>query len=305
MPTTQKIAEGIFSIDAQMWYPGVASVYLVIGKQIALVETGLSTSAPHILDGIKKLGFDKEDISHIVLTHIHLDHAGSAGILLKELPRAKVFAHKMGASYLVEPTHLLRRARQSLGDTVANLYSLDLVQPVEARRIETVDDGDIIDLGGRYLKVIGAPGHAPHHLCFYENQLNALFCGDLLGTRNSKRDVLYPTTPAPDFNLQSTIDNINELKQLDISTLLFSHFGPSREVDRLLDLSIQKHTEWGQIVREASLEKDDLDYISRKLLERIKGDIIPQSEPLQLQEASIYAQGYLHYFKKASDNNNL
>ena len=113
-----------------------------------------------------------------------------------------------------------------------------------------------------------------------------------------------PTTPAPDFNLQSTIDNINELRKLDTTTLLFSHFGPSRDVEKLLDLSIQKHTKWGEIVREASQENDDMDYISRTLLEHIKGDIIPQAESLQLQEAFIYAQGYLHYFNKVSNNSN-
>ncbi|MDP2719261.1 MAG: MBL fold metallo-hydrolase [Dehalococcoidia bacterium] len=298
MSDIQKIDEGLFSIDAHMWHPGLASAYVVAGKQVALVETGLSTSAPYILKGLKDLGFASEDISYIILTHIHLDHAGSAGILMKEMPRAKVITHKRGVPHLVDPTRLLNGARQALGEKVAGMYNLDKFLPVEAERIDTVEDGDSIDLGGRQMKAISTPGHAPHHFCFFESQSRALFTGDLLGTHHSESNVLHPTTPAPDFNLDVTIDNINKLKQMDIKTLLFSHFGASLEVGRLLDLSIKKHTEWGNIVRGAIADKKDLGYMARSLLEHIRGGIPSRSNAVELEEAVIYAQGYLSYFQK-------
>lgn len=304
MTNTQKIADGLYLIDAHMWFPGLASVYLVAGRQVALIETGISASAPYILEGINELGFRTEDISYIIVTHAHLDHAGSAGILMKEFPRARLIVHKLGAPHLIDPTRLLNGARRSLGNKVADLYRLDLVIPVDPVRIEMVEGGETIELGGRTLRLVAAPGHCPHHICPYETQSQSLFCGDLLGTYNQKYDILSPTTPAPEFDLRITLETINNLKQMDIRSLLFSHFGPSVEVERLFNLAIQKHTKWGEIVLEALKENISPENIYNKLLVQIKEDAPFMPEWLNLEAAPMYAKGYLTYFEREAQNGN-
>ncbi|MBI4330489.1 MAG: MBL fold metallo-hydrolase [Chloroflexi bacterium] len=298
MTVTEKIAEGIYLIDAHMWFPGLASVYLVVGRRVALVETGLSTSAPYILEGMRELGFRPEDISFVVVTHAHLDHAGGAGILMKQLPRARLVVHKSGAPHLVDPTRLLNGARRSLGDMVADRYRLDLVVPVDVARVDTVEGGENLDLEGRKLELMAAPGHCPHHICPYELQHRALFCGDLLGTYNKPYDILSPTTPAPEFNLRITVETINRLKQMDIRMLLFSHFGPSAEVERLFDSAIAKHTCWGQIVEEAAREDRGPEHIYQKLLAQIREDNPFMPDWLNLEAAPMYAKGYLTYLER-------
>ena len=302
MPNTQKVADGIFLIDAMMWFPDMASAYLVAGKSVALVETGLSTSAPHILEGMKELGFRREDISYVIVTHAHLDHAGSAGILMREFPRARLISHKLGAPHVIDPSRLMNGAKRSLGEKIANDYRLDLVVPVDAGRIDTVEGGEIMDLGGRSLEIIHTPGHAPYHISPYEREHRALFTGDLLGGYDLKYDDLCPFTPAPEFNLEVTLESINKLKLMEIEMLLFSHFGPSRQVERLLNMAIQKHTRWGEICEKAWRERGSLEYVSHELLGQIRNDGAYMPDWLNVESATMCAQGFLNDLKRKSLN---
>ncbi len=297
MATTRKIAEGIFLIDAYMWFPNMASVYLVVGKRIALIETGITTSASYILEGIKDLGFQKEDVSHIIVTHVHLDHAGSAGILLKEIPGATLVAHELGIPHLVDPTRLMEGARKALGDMISDRYRLDLVVPVEGKRVEAVKGGEVIDLGGRNLEIIATPGHAPHHISPYETEHSALFCGDLLGSYDSEYDSLFPFSPAPDFNPDVTIDTISKLKLMGIKRLLFSHFGESQEAEKVFNLAIQKYTEAGQVALEAWRNGGTLEYVAQQLLALVKDGTPYKPHWLQVESATLCAMGYVNYYK--------
>ncbi len=301
---TQKLGEGIFLIDARMFFPGLASVYVVAGKKdVALVETGLSSCAPEILDGLSSLGFRPEDITYVIVTHAHLDHAGSAGILLKTLPRAKVVVHEVGAPHMINPTRILNGARRALGDKIADKYRLDLVLPVEASRVMTVKGGETIDLGGRRLDLIATPGHCPHHISPYEPALKALFTGDVLGTYNQEFDMLCPTTPAPEFNLRITLETINKIRAMDIDVLYFSHFGASGQVNRLFDEAVEKHSRWGEVVLKAKGAGLGAEHIYQSLFKEIVRDAPFMPEWLNKESGSMYAQGYLVYYDRENNHN--
>ena len=208
-----EVADGIYSIDVEMWTPEYSSVYLVVGDRIALIETGLSTSSDKILEGIKHLGFRYEDIDFIVVTHIHLDHAGGAGIVAEKLPSAKVIAHKDGAKHLINPSKLIYSATKALGE-LSKAYGLDKIVPIAQDRMEPVDEGNIIDLGSRKLEVLWTPGHAPHHICLYDDKSRGIFAGDAVGVYYPHEDLLTPTTPPPDFDVEVAIGTIERLKKI-------------------------------------------------------------------------------------------
>lgn len=292
--------DGISVIDAGMFFPGLASVYLVAGKRVALVETALSSCAPRIVEGIASLGIRPEDIAYIIVTHAHLDHAGSAGILLKSLPEARLVVHEAGAQHVIDPTRIVNGARRSLGEKVSGLYRLDLVTPVDSSRVITVKGGETIDLGGRRLEIIATPGHCSHHISPYDPALKALFCGDLLGTYNREYNVLCPTTPAPEFNLRITLETINVLRRLDIEWLYFSHFGASHEVTRLLDESVEKHNRWGEVVMRAKESGGSMEDISQALLREIRRDAPYMPDWLNEESGPMFARGYLTCFERES-----
>ncbi|MDO8472590.1 MAG: MBL fold metallo-hydrolase [Dehalococcoidia bacterium] len=285
----------IYLIDAQTWAPGYSSVYLVAGSRgIALVETGLSTPAETILEGIRRHAIRPNDVTHIVLTHLHLDHAGSAGILSKEMPGASVFIHPMGATHLADPSRLLASAGRALGD-FGKTYGLDQVVGVESSRIRLTRDGDVLDLGDFRLRAIETPGHAPHHLCFHEESTNSVFVGDLVGNYFPETGSLSLTSSAPNFDLKLTIESIGKIKALKPDVLYFSHFGPARPALPLLERSIEQLLTWERTILEALRHGKTVDDIAKL----IAADLIAAGPSfphwLHAETARVYAMGYLKY----------
>ena len=291
-----EVADGIYSIDVEMWTPEYTSVYLVVGDKIALIETGLSTSSERILEGIKHLGFRYENIDFIIVTHIHLDHAGGAGILAKELPSAKVVVHKDGAKHLINPSRLVHSATKALGE-LSKAYGLDKVVPIAQNVVEPVDEGSIIDLGSRKLTVLWTPGHATHHICLYDNRSNGIFVGDAVGIYYPHEDLLKPTTPPPDFDVEVAIQTIERLKKVKADVLYFSHFGPNHEVERMLASSIKEIDRWEKETWQW-LKEQDFDYAVEKLAAELNQELPSIPRWINEQLAPMMVLGYLSYFKR-------
>lgn len=208
---------------------GFGSTYVVRGDELAIVETGTSRCAPYVLDGLRQLGHDPAAVRHIVLTHIHMDHAGGTGTLLKAMPDAQVYIHSRTARFLVDPSELLRSAERALG----SLFPLHgTVEPVPAERIQPADDLRL-DLGrGVVLRAIYTPGHSQDHLAYYDEASGCLFTGDSIGVDIAVSDYVGPVTPPPGVNLAAQRETFAKLRSLEIETLLFSHFGPAAEPPR-------------------------------------------------------------------------
>jgi glyoxylase-like metal-dependent hydrolase (beta-lactamase superfamily II) len=209
---------------------------------------------------LDRLGIGPHELAHVVVTHIHLDHAGGVGALSERYPDATVWVHERGAPHLADPARLVASATTVYGDEQMRLLFGD-VQPVAAHRIRSLVDGDRIDLGDRVLTAAATPGHAKHQVALVDSVTGAVFTGDALGIHPPDVPVLRPATPPPDYDLELAIESIERIRALAGELLLFSHFGPVREVDRICDLAARRFREWTETVGRAMERTRDLDEI--------------------------------------------
>jgi len=250
-PITFEAAPGVTAIDTMMIdRPRVTSAYLVDADQPALVETGPTNSVPAVVEGLRSLGVGPGDLAHIVVTHIHLDHAGGAGTLAPHFPRATVWVHERGAPHLADPTRLVASAERIYGpEGLASMFGT--VEPVPVDRLRAVGDADRIDLGNRALTTIYSPGHASHQVCLVDSRTGALFTGDALGVFLPDVGVLRPATPPPEFDLELAVESVAKVRAASPSVLLFSHYGPAPDVEDLCAQAVQRLERWTDVARRA------------------------------------------------------
>jgi len=255
---TFEAAPGIIAIDTRMFErENVTSAYLVTGPRPALVETGSATVADEVREGLRSLGVGPDDLAHIVVTHIHLDHAGGAGTLAPHFPSATVWVHERGAPHLADPTRLTASAERIYGeDGLRRLFGP--VEPVPEDRLRALTDMDSVDLGdGRRLTALHTPGHASHHVALLDSETGGAFVGDALGVFLPDVQILRPATPPPEFDLEQAIRSIERIRGVEPSSILFSHFGPMAEVEHVTTLAITRLERWTGVVEEALEETDD------------------------------------------------
>ncbi|HWH15514.1 MAG TPA: MBL fold metallo-hydrolase [Miltoncostaeaceae bacterium] len=219
-----ELAPGVRLVDSLLGgREGLTSVYLVAGERLALVDTGAQTSAGAVLSALAEEGVGPDDLAHIVLTHIHLDHCGGTGDLARAFPRARVAVHERGARHLAEPARLVAASHAVYGPK-ASLYGG--LEPVPADRIDVAPDGYEIDLGGgRVLRMLATPGHARHHMSVLETGDGTLMSGDALGVEFGAGG-LYPSTPPSDVDVPAARASIARLAAEKPATVALAHFGP-------------------------------------------------------------------------------
>jgi glyoxylase-like metal-dependent hydrolase (beta-lactamase superfamily II) len=272
-PVTFEVAPGITAIDT--FYGGkerYTAAYLLVADQPAIVETGPTTSFEPVTAGLERLGIGPEDLAHVVVTHIHLDHAGGVGRIAERFPRATVWVHERGARHLADPSRLVSSAALIYGERrMATLFGP--VEPVAAERIRSLTDGDTIELGGRRLASFDTPGHAKHQVALVDSATGAVFTGDALGIHPPDLPALRPATPPPDYDLELAVDSIERIRALAGELLLFSHFGPVREVDNVCDLAVSRFRSWTDAVRVAMDAGADLDELVEVLEREARRDV--------------------------------
>ncbi len=206
--------------------PGAGTTYLVQSDELAIVETGTSLCPPTILEGLAALGVRPREVRHILLTHIHMDHAGGAGVLIDSMPDTQVYIHSLTREHLVEPERLIRSSQRALGELFA---AHGTIKPLAPERLIAAENLDL-DLGrGIRLRAVATPGHSPDHLSFYEPSTAALFAGDAVGVVLPSFHFLGPVTPPPAVDVEAQHATFRTLLDLPIDHLLFSHWGPSRD----------------------------------------------------------------------------
>jgi glyoxylase-like metal-dependent hydrolase (beta-lactamase superfamily II) len=310
MGQTYEAATKITGVDTQMaGRARVTSAYLLHGEQPALVETGPTTTADAVKAGLAAIGLGPGDLSHIVVTHIHLDHAGGVGRLAAHFPRAVIWVHERGARHLADPTKLVQSVATVYGeDRMRRLFGP--VDPVPGDRLRPIGDGDVIKLGGRSIEVVYTPGHASHHVALVDSESGAVFTGDALGIHFPDSPVLRPATPPPDIDVELGLESIEAIRNRADSVLLFSHFGPVSDVDEICSIAASRLRTWAGIVRDAMQETEDLDRIAQ-LLERRTAEEFDQAEreglPVDrerygvLLDARINAAGLVRYWSKKGE----
>ncbi len=303
-------APGVQAIDTWMGRrERVTSAYLVEADEPALVETGPTTSKEALLAGLHELGVGPEDLAHIVVTHIHLDHAGGAGSVAPHFPAATVWVHERGAPHLADPSKLVASAERVYGrEKLHRLFGP--VEPVPADRLRALTDGDRIPLGGRELEAIYTPGHASHHVCLVDSASGGIFVGDALGVFLPDIRILRPATPPPEFDLDQAIASVERIAARQPPVVLFSHFGPALEVSHLCALAIQRLRKWTSVVAAALKETGELAEVVRRLREGTASEFAPAThERLAgledryelLSSYEMNAQGLMRYLRKAGD----
>lgn len=308
-PVTFEIAPGLTAIDT--FYGGrerYTAAYLLAADEPAIVETGPTTSSEPVTAGLERLGIGREDLAHIVVTHIHLDHAGGVGRLATTFPKATIWVHERGAPHLADPTKLVASATRIYGEEqMASLFGP--VEPVPSERVRALGDDARIELGGRALEVLATPGHASHHVALADTTTGAVFTGDALGIHVPDVRVLRPATPPPDFDVDLTVDSIERIRtRARTGLVLFSHFGPVTEVDRICDLAVRRTRAWAEVVRSALLRTDDLEQIVALLEVEARRDVETGSQaPLDLERFEtlssirMNAMGIMRYWKKRAE----
>jgi glyoxylase-like metal-dependent hydrolase (beta-lactamase superfamily II) len=300
-------APGIRGIDTLMCGREKAtSAYLVEADEPTLVETGPTTSVPAVLSGLSALGIGAADLAHIIVTHIHLDHAGGAGALAPHFPRATVWVHERGAPHLADPGKLVASAARIYGEKgLQTLFGP--VEPIPQERLRSLSDGDTVSLGNRAIEAIYTPGHASHHVCLLDDATQSMFVGDALGVFLPDVRILRPATPPPEFDLELAVESIDRVAERRPSRLLFSHFGPAEEVTDICRLATQRIKSWAEIVDQALTKTEDVVEVVRILRERTAEEMGPAAgteyEAVQdryevLSSYEMNALGLMRYLKK-------
>jgi glyoxylase-like metal-dependent hydrolase (beta-lactamase superfamily II) len=261
---TKEIGKNLFLIDLETGgLKNLIASYVLKGTEAIIVETGPSSSVSNLLSGLKELNVKAEDVAYVAITHVHIDHGGGAGALLKFLPNAKVIVHPRGVPHLVNPEQLWLQAKKVLGQ-VAAIFGEP--ESVPEDRIIAAADGVTFDVGNNVnLKVVETLGHASHNLSYYEPLHGGIFPGDAAGIYLREFDVVVPTTPPP-FRLDIALASLDKLVSLKPKALYYSHFGKvSDAVKRLQDYALQLKL-WARIAREGIKNKQSLEEIRERIL---------------------------------------
>ena len=245
----QSLSDNLYLIDTGMNRPGHTGCYLLEDSgELAFIDTGSSNNVAGLLEIISELGFTLDAVRYVMPTHVHLDHAGGAGRLMANCPKAQLVVHHKGAPHMIDPSRLQQGATAVYGEELFQQVFGDLV-PVDASRVVAAADGDRFPLGSREILFIDTPGHANHHGCFFDTRDRALFTGDTFGLSYpefNKPDnpwIMATTTPVA-FDPEAWFNSLERLMALEPATACLTHFGqlsdPAREVTKLRK-SIEQH----------------------------------------------------------------
>lgn len=245
---------------------GVVAAYLLVGgNELALIETGPSTTRQDLDAGISAAGYSLGDVSRIIVTHIHFDHAGAAGGILRDNPRARLSVHPVGLPHLVDPSRLVASATRIYGDRMDELWGP--IVPVPEDRVDSLENRQLLWAGGRNLRVMFTPGHAAHHVALFDELTGTLFSGDVGGVRAQKTRFIVPPTPPPEFDIEGWRTSIEAMLDVRPARLALTHFGMFDDVEAHFDRLRQGLSDVTRIARESLTADGDTTLLTARLLE--------------------------------------
>ena len=252
------LAGGVSYLDLQFQnMPSVIATVVLHGKGgVALIDPGPSSTLPVLRAELDRAGMGTSDITALVLTHIHLDHAGATGTLVRENPRLRVYVHERGAPHMIDPSKLIASATRLYGDDMDRLWGEFRPVPIEV--ITPLSGGERISAGGRDLEVAYTPGHASHHVSYFNRDAGIGFVGDTAGIRLAPRSYVLPPTPPPDVDLEAWAHSLRSIEQYGSDTLFLTHFGPSAPAGAHLR-EFADHLDLASELVKASLARDGTD----------------------------------------------
>lgn len=290
---------GIVAFDAGYVRPILAAIHMVVENgRVAFIDTGSNDALPNALAALTKLGLDVTAVDYVILTHIHLDHAGGAGSLMAAFPNAKLVVHPRGTRHMAEPSKLVAGVTAVYGAAyVQRVYGQIL--PIQADRIIEAPDGYIVSLAGRELLCLDTPGHARHHICIVDRKTSGIFTGDMFGLSYRELDVdgrqfIFPTTTPTQFEPEEMRRSIGRLLAFAPEAVYLTHYSrvgnvPERGGDLLRHLdalvAMAKVAKGGGAVRHQSLKLAITAYLLNEI--RAHGCQLPEAELLSIWETDI------------------
>ncbi len=282
--------------------PGVIATYaLDTGDGLALVDVGPGSTLPALEAGLNGLGASLADVRHLLLTHIHLDHAGAAGTLLERVPRARAYVHERGAAHLARPERLLASAGQIYGDQMERLWGE--MRPTDPDRLRVLTGGEALRIGRTEVLPLYTPGHAVHHLAYHVG--DELFVGDVGGVRLDPRQTPRAPTPPPDIDLPLWRESVAALRAVDARTLFLAHFGSHPQEAAHWDRLLTTMEEDADRVREGLEVGEPLEAITENFTEALLEEL--QREGPDLPGRYEFAcppwmsvQGLVRYWQRAA-----
>lgn len=239
----------------------IATAVMQDASGVALIDPGPSTTFGHLRSALQRKGISISDVRQVLLTHIHLDHAGVAGTLVRENPAIEVFVHERGAPHMIDPAKLLASAGRLYGADMERLWGEFL--PVPAARVKELKGGERITVGGRELAVAYTPGHASHHVSYFDPATRIAFVGDTAGIRRGESQYVMPPTPPPDIDLEIWRVSEERILAWDPDTLFLTHFGPFHGARPQFQALMDRLGAWSRIVRRL-LANQELDEAQRQ-----------------------------------------
>lgn len=224
-------------------HPNAVAAYLLAdGDELLLIETGPGSTLDALEAGVRAAGFALAQLTGVVVTHIHLDHAGAAGAVLARAPRARLYVHPRGAPHLIDPSKLVASATRIYGAEMDRLWGA--FEPVPEARVVVLADGDAVRCGRRTLTALYTPGHAVHHVALHEAERGDVYAGDVAGVRIAPVRLVRPPTPPPDIDLPAWRESLARMRALAPRRLLLTHFGAFEDVEWHLDDCLTRLSAW-------------------------------------------------------------
>lgn len=296
---------GIIAFDAGYIRPILAAIHMIVDHgRVAFVDTGHNDALPNALAALERVGLDVTAVDYVILTHIHLDHAGGAGAMMQAFPNAKLVVHPRGARHMAEPSKLVAGVKAVYGEEYVERVYGDII-PVPAERIIEAVDDLVLQLGQRPLLCIDTPGHARHHICIIDDKASAIFTGDTFGLSYRELDVdgrefIFPTTTPTQFEPDAMREAIERIVCYDPEAVYLTHYGrlPNVELlgrDLLRRLNALVEIAEGQRAagaeRHARIKQGISDYLLAEV--RAHGCTLPEAQILEIwaTDLELNAQG--------------
>ncbi len=230
----------------------IAATVLFTGQGVAILDPGPSTSLDTLLDKLARAGIALSDIRTVLLTHIHLDHAGGTGTLVRKNPDIRVVVHRRGAPHMSDPTRLIQSAARLYGEDLHSLWGE--VLPVPESNLQVVEGGERLRIGELTLEVFYTPGHAYHHVSYLDPKEGVGFVGDAAGIRIWGRPFVFAPTPPPDIDLELWEESLRQLRSWEARVLVLTHFGATTQTAEHLELFRKRLHSWSAEVRRSLAE---------------------------------------------------
>lgn len=286
----EKIADKTWLIDLEhLGYPQRIGCGVLEGEHgVALVDPGPTTTLPELRRGLQARGLDLKDVEALLLTHIHLDHAGASGTLVRENPKIQVYVHEKGAPHLLAPEKLIHSATRLYRDNMERFWGE--FAPVPQGNLQVLKGGEKVVVAGRVLEVEYTPGHASHHVAYFDQTTGIAFVGDATGERQLGADYVMPATPPPDISLEAIEDSLRKIEARKPAQLFLTHFGPAGDLGAHLEQYRQRLAEWAKTVRESVAQGGDDSTREAAFIEKVADEL----------RAAIPAESVGHYLEVGS-----